>query len=161
MSTLLKKKYCQERWSSESIGVGLSTSGQDSDLVLTMTMIPISTSPVSVTVSNDDDSAQTSIAQMAITENIECLDTTNGSCGIKRKSVRFSDNNMASIDNDFSELVHKYRTDIWYTVRCVCFFRFYWVKFEICAFYHLVVQWHICSRITTNFAHLQTFLFAN
>ena len=122
MSTLLKKKYCQERWSSESIGVGLSTSGQDSDLVLTMTMIPISTSPVSVTVSNDDDSAQTSIAQMAITENIECLDTTNGSCGIKRKSVRFSDNNMASIDNDFSELVHKYRTDIWYTVRCVCFF---------------------------------------
>jgi hypothetical protein len=119
MSTLFKKTYCQQRRSTstdvaivvnddESNDLRLSTSEQESDVVIDVKAVPVSvpTSPVSVTITNDDASDQSSIAPVIV-------------AGMNRKSVRFSDANRALIDPEYSEKVHKYRIDIWYTVRCM------------------------------------------
>jgi hypothetical protein len=124
MSTLLKKKYCQERSGTstnnvcvnrddESNETGLSTSEQESDVAISSTAVPIPVSPVSVTVSSDDVTSHSSIVP---SDETECTDFTSiMSC----KSVRFSDVHQILIDNDYSEKVHEFRTDIWYSVRCL------------------------------------------
>ena len=126
MSTLLKVKYCQERSSvssgvcdcsdDESNDMSLNTSEPESDVVFTVAAVPIPVSPVSVTISNDSVSAMSSIVPLMAIDETDCAtDTGDGT----RKSVRFSDANQILTDKDFSEKVHKYRTDIWYTVSCM------------------------------------------
>ena len=98
----------------------LSSSEQESDVAHSVAAIPAS--PLSVTISNDDDSARSSVfLSMAPgkTDNADCTIATYRKS--YRKSVRFSDINQVLIDRDFSEKVHQYRTDVWYTVRFMNF----------------------------------------
>jgi mannose-6-phosphate isomerase-like protein (cupin superfamily) len=124
MSTLLKKKYCHQRRISantrtvdsddESNDTSVGTSVQENDIVLDVTAGPVSIppSPVSVTITNED-CDQSSMAPSIVAEKTECID---GQLGLNTKSVRFHNKNQIFIDNDYSEQVHKHRTDIWYTV---------------------------------------------
>lgn len=94
------------------------TSESDTEVDLTATAVSLPSSPVSVTSTNDDDSDQSSIVPLVPKVNGRAICT--GGNGTKRKSVRFHDVVTVSVNKDYSDKVHEFRTDIWYTVSFIC-----------------------------------------
>jgi hypothetical protein len=129
MSTLLKKKYCKEQ-RTESVenhcyhdGNGDEAIARTELVVVPKTQSP--SSPISTTVSNDGDDDDSINDTHRSTLSLSLISNE----GIPMKSVRFNDvfidntddrvssESTADATNDYSELVDKYRNDVWYTVR--------------------------------------------
>ena len=105
------------------------------NILQTSMAVSLTSSPVSVVPSIiDDDSAQSSIVQ-SMPEGAEMTACNATRHSTSNKSVRFSDVNKIFMDNNFAEKVHKYRANIWYTVRC-------FKSFGCCHSFNCMYSWH-------------------